>query len=173
MLPTPLSFVARSGTSTSATTTLSVLFGVSGTSTATSTDDNNNDNGNNNGNNNNNNDDNNAGGRAHHSGDFNRPVETINGVINAFPPTVGVGQVLGASTQFLFNNNLTVGSRGIDVTMLQAKLAEWGYFRISPTGYFGSMTKASVKAFQKANNLPQTGFFGPMTRAVINAMLQS
>lgn len=179
-----LSFTAKVGTTTSSATHFTVLFGVSSSTnststeatstTSTSTDENTNNNNNGGGNSNVENDDlNNPGAHAHHSsGDFNRPVETLTGVINV-PPIVTVGQVLGASTSFLFNNNLTVGSRGTDVIALQTQLATWGYFKGPITGYFGPMTKASVVAFQKANNLPSTGFFGPMTRAVINAMLQS
>lgn len=50
---------------------------------------------------------------------------------------------------------------------LQIFLAREGYLKSEPTGYFGALTHAAAKAFQKANGLPQTGFVGPMTREVI------
>src|SRR4051812_22673518 len=47
-----------------------------------------------------------------------------------------------------FSKDLTVGSSGSDVSALQATL------KVSPaTGYFGSVTKAAVIAYQKSNGL--------------------
>ena len=70
-----------------------------------------------------------------------------------------VGSVATAS----FTKDLTVGSSGAEVSALQNAL------KVSPaTGYFGSITKAAVVAYQKANGLPATGFVGPLTRAVLN-----
>ncbi len=64
-----------------------------------------------------------------------------------------------------FTRNLTVGSRGADVTCLQNVLG------ISPaTGYFGSITKGKVMAWQAANGLPNTGYFGALSRAKFAAM---
>ena len=68
-----------------------------------------------------------------------------------------------------FNTNLTVGSRGADVTALQTWLIGAGYsVPAGATGYFGSQTKAAVIAFQTAKSLPTTGFVGPLTRAILN-----
>lgn len=36
------------------------------------------------------------------------------------------------------------------------------------TDKFGSLTKAAIIKFQKANGLPPTGYFGSMTQAVMN-----
>ena len=78
------------------------------------------------------------------------------------------GQVLGAET-FVFSKNLGFGSRGVDVTELQKRLATEGFFKVTPTGYFGSITKASVVAYQKAHKIsPTSGFVGPLTRAELN-----
>jgi len=65
-----------------------------------------------------------------------------------------------------FNTNLTVGSTGADVTALQGVLAEAGYLAVSPTGYFGNLTKAALAKWQAANVIsPAVGYFGPITRA--------
>jgi hypothetical protein len=72
------------------------------------------------------------------------------------------GSALAADT---FTRNLTLGSRGADVTALQTKLG------VTPaTGYFGKLTLAAVKAFQTANNIsPAAGYVGAITRGVLNA----
>ncbi len=55
---------------------------------------------------------------------------------------------------------LQLGNRSIAVSVLQKLLIKQGYLAaIVPTGYFGSLTKAAVIAFQKSRNLPQTGTF--------------
>ncbi len=76
------------------------------------------------------------------------------------------GRVLGAST-YNFTVDLTVGAKGEDVTALQNLLREQGYFTEVPTGYFGTLTKAAVVAFQASRGLPQTGYVGPLTRGAL------
>jgi hypothetical protein len=81
------------------------------------------------------------------------------------------GQVLGAST-FNFTHNLKIGSKlSPDVTELQKVLIAGGYLKIdAPTGYFGSLTRAAVAAWQAANGIsPAAGYFGPISRAKLNA----
>jgi plastocyanin len=68
-----------------------------------------------------------------------------------------------ASASYTFTRDLTVGSTGADVTALQTKLG------VTPaTGYFGSITKAAVVAYQTANGISATGYVGPLTRAALN-----
>ena len=68
--------------------------------------------------------------------------------VPATPTIVSVGQVLGAA-KFNFSNNLGLGSRGDDVTELQNRLVREGVYNHPITGFFGPLTKAGVKAFQK------------------------
>ncbi|MBE7091979.1 MAG: hypothetical protein E7365_02230 [Clostridiales bacterium] len=49
------------------------------------------------------------------------------------------------------------GSQGNDVVTIQNRLKKLGYFTASATGYYGSATVSSVKAFQKANGLSADG----------------
>ena len=71
-----------------------------------------------------------------------------------------------------FSSNLTVGSRGNDVSDLQQVLIDGAYLNIAtPTGYFGALTKAALAGFQKDNGIsPAVGYFGPITRGVLNGM---
>jgi peptidoglycan hydrolase-like protein with peptidoglycan-binding domain len=65
-------------------------------------------------------------------------------------------------------NNLSLGSKGLEVTMMQDLLRSRGYLNTSPTGYFGSLTKSAVIKYQSDNGITPTGFVGPMTRGAMN-----
>ncbi|MER5308356.1 L,D-transpeptidase family protein [Streptomyces sp. NPDC002773] len=49
------------------------------------------------------------------------------------------------------------GDESEQVRELQARLRQLGHFDRAPTGFYGTMTAASVKAFQKKQGLPRTG----------------
>ena len=49
------------------------------------------------------------------------------------------------------------GSKGSEVTKIQQRLKNWGYFDGPVTGNYGSLTTEAVKKFQKAHGLPVTG----------------
>ncbi|OGG76753.1 hypothetical protein A3B35_03000 [Candidatus Kaiserbacteria bacterium RIFCSPLOWO2_01_FULL_54_24] len=81
---------------------------------------------------------------------------------------LGDGQVLGASV-YNFTRTIQRGSKGEDVIELQRVLIANGYLKIdAPTGFFGPITEAAVKAYQKANGLEQAGVVGPKTRVLLN-----
>lgn len=73
---------------------------------------------------------------------------------------------LGATatvTSGSFTKDLTVGSKGAEVTALQTLLG------VNPTGYFGSLTKAAVIKYQLAKGIsPAAGYVGAKTRAILN-----
>jgi peptidoglycan hydrolase-like protein with peptidoglycan-binding domain len=78
---------------------------------------------------------------------------------------------------FVFSRNLTLGDKGTEVAALQTYLESKGYL-VFPQGvakgYFGVLTRASVRAYQIANGIhPPLGYFGPITRAQVNAMKAS
>lgn len=52
---------------------------------------------------------------------------------------------------------LQEGSEGEQVREAQARLQELGVFARNPSGYYGTMTSASVRALQKKEGLAQTG----------------
>lgn len=67
-------------------------------------------------------------------------------------------------------SDLKFGSRGAQVTELQAFLKSQGYFKASSVPNFGNATLSAVRAFQKANKISQTGTVGPLTRAKIKSL---
>ena len=64
---------------------------------------------------------------------------------------------------------LEPGTRSEDVKTMQQFLKEAGYFVGTPSPTYGPATKKAVKAFQKANGLPETGIADTQT---INSMNQ-
>ncbi|MFA6050700.1 MAG: peptidoglycan-binding domain-containing protein [Candidatus Paceibacterota bacterium] len=72
------------------------------------------------------------------------------------------------SGKHFFTLFLTVDSEGKEVTELQKRLTDLGFYTGPITGYFGSQTKAAVLKFQKAKGVDQAGYVGPATRAKLN-----
>jgi hypothetical protein len=64
---------------------------------------------------------------------------------------------------FLFTKNLYIGMTDPDVTELQRRIG-----LSTPTGYFGWITYRAVVRYQKANGISPTGFVGTLTRASLN-----
>jgi peptidoglycan hydrolase-like protein with peptidoglycan-binding domain len=76
---------------------------------------------------------------------------------------------------YSFATNLTIGSRGDDVTALQKLLISKGYSLPTlqagfyPYGYFGVETRSAVKKYQTSVGIEATGYVGVLTRASLNA----
>ncbi len=49
------------------------------------------------------------------------------------------------------------GSKGSEVTKIQQRLKNWGYFDGPVTGNYGTLTTEAVKKFQRTHGLPVTG----------------
>lgn len=60
-----------------------------------------------------------------------------------------------------------LGSTGSEVTKIQTKLKNWGYYSGSVDGIFGSATQKAVKLFQQKNNLTVDGVAGSATLAAM------
>ncbi len=58
-----------------------------------------------------------------------------------------------------------LGSRGNEVAAIQEKLKDRGLFNAEITGYYGTITQAAVKQFQKQQGLTVDGIAGPQTLA--------
>lgn len=63
------------------------------------------------------------------------------------------------------------GAAGEDVSRVQAALKKAGLFNEEITGYFGSITRAAVKAFQREHALENVGAVGPRTMSLMNQLL--
>lgn len=82
--------------------------------------------------------------------------------------TTSTSPSTSATKKYLFTTTLTVGSKGTAVTELQKRLTMLGFFSGPTSNYFGALTAASVRKFQKAQGLAPVGFTGPATRAALN-----
>ncbi len=71
-----------------------------------------------------------------------------------------------------FTFRLARGDHNKDVTVLQKILKLLDFFpkEVPETGYFGSITKSAVIAFQKAHNIDPIGIVGPKTRKALNEL---
>ena len=65
------------------------------------------------------------------------------------------------------------GSRGNEVIAIQEKLKERGLFNDDVTGYYGPVTQAAVKRFQKQQGISQTGIAGPQTLKALGISIGS
>ena len=60
-----------------------------------------------------------------------------------------------------------LGSQGQEVTEIQTRLKNWGYYDGAVDGVYGKKTEDAVKAFQRKNSLTPDGVAGPATLAKI------
>jgi len=66
-------------------------------------------------------------------------------------------------TSVVFADTLQNGSKGAEVKDLQQQLKKLGYFKEEITGYFGPVTEAAVKSFQKKSGISADGVVGSGT----------
>ncbi len=59
------------------------------------------------------------------------------------------------------------GSTGNEVTQIQTRLKNWGYYNGSVDGIYGSRTVSAVKSFQRKNGLKVDGIAGQATLAAM------
>ncbi|HEX4743848.1 MAG TPA: N-acetylmuramoyl-L-alanine amidase [Candidatus Limnocylindria bacterium] len=69
------------------------------------------------------------------------------------------------------DQSLSFGARSSQVTRLQSALARLGYMS-QVTGYFGPITDAAVRRFQRDHGVDPVGVYGPRTRAALTAALR-
>jgi peptidoglycan hydrolase-like protein with peptidoglycan-binding domain len=58
---------------------------------------------------------------------------------------------------------LQPGSSGTEVAQLQSQLSALGFYNAEITGYYGPLTEAAVREFQRSRGLPVTGVAGSAT----------
>ena len=77
---------------------------------------------------------------------------------------------MAGKTTEQFISDLELGMWGEEVRLLQEKLRELGFFPAEQKagGYFGELTKESVRKFQTANSIRNTGNVGSLTKAALN-----
>lgn len=62
-----------------------------------------------------------------------------------------------------YRTTLYYGSSGEDVTLVQQKLSDWGYYNGPIDGYYGGSTYEAVRLFQQKNGLRVDGLVGENT----------
>jgi len=108
--------------------------------------------------------------KADTTSDLQAQISALLAQIAALQAQIGGGSTsTGASATF--SMDLTMGSKGADVTALQNWLISKGHaIAAGATGYFGAQTKAALSAYQASAGIsPAAGYFGPITRAKVNA----
>lgn len=60
-----------------------------------------------------------------------------------------------------------IGSRGAEVRNIQQRLKDWGYYKGSVDGIYGTATKNAVIKFQKKHGIAADGICGPKTLSLI------
>ena len=100
------------------------------------------------------------------------PAPTTAALVITSVPAVAVAQPspVAQAVSPVFNSDLSLGSKGDDVTKLQELMAKDSeiYPEGLVTGYFGPATQRAVRKFQAKHGLPQVGRVGPATRAKLN-----
>ncbi len=87
---------------------------------------------------------------------------------------IKVAKKAAVSATTVFTKTLSLGMTDNAVSELQKFLKNLGYFTHPYiTNYFGSVTKASLIQYQKANKLSQTGILDLATREKINGVAKS
>ena len=61
----------------------------------------------------------------------------------------------------------TIGSRGSEVRNIQQRLKDWGYYKGSVDGIYGTLTRSAVIAFQKKHGITADGICGVKTLELI------
>ncbi|MCC7004303.1 peptidoglycan-binding protein [Candidatus Nomurabacteria bacterium] len=95
-------------------------------------------------------------------------IEELKAQISVLQGQSSTSTPINIPSCFTFTKDLGVGDSGEEVTALQNFLALKGYLTTSATGYFGSLTKTALAAYQSANGITATGFFDPVTRAKVD-----
>ncbi len=102
--------------------------------------------------------------------DLNSLRFSTSAAIHLLSLTVAIG-ILGIAHQA--SAVVKQGDSGSEVTALQQRLQELGYFQGNATGYFGSVTKSAVMDFQQAKGLNPDGVVGSNTDTTLREPRQS
>jgi peptidoglycan hydrolase-like protein with peptidoglycan-binding domain len=69
----------------------------------------------------------------------------------------------------IMGQNMTVGSTGQGVVVLQGLMSELGFLNVPdgiPFGYYGGMTRDAVAKYQSSTYVtPAVGYYGPVTKS--------
>lgn len=96
------------------------------------------------------------------------------GLMIAFAMTMFVSIQQAEASEYpniLTGQNMTVGSTGQGVVVLQGLMSELGFLNVPsgiPFGYYGSLTRDAVARYQASINVqPAVGYYGPITKVAM------
>jgi len=99
-------------------------------------------------------------------------VCSSNNICGALPVSVGITTSTvdtgSTTTKYKFTEKMTTEDSGDDVSALQQRLKDEGYYNGAITGYYGALTTNAVRLYQKAKGINQTGTVGALTMAALN-----
>lgn len=104
---------------------------------------------------------------------MNRILKTITAVALVLCTGVGLAVMMVNSKNTIDTNDIvyTATLTTDEVKTVQTKLKRWGYYDGPITGYYGTLTTAAVKYFQRVNGIEQTGTVGPITAKALGMSL--
>ena len=113
-------------------------------------------------------------GTSAQTADLQAQIASLLAQIQALQSQLAASQGSSATAAYNFASDLTIGSKGDQVTALQSFLESKGQLTM-PTGvakgYFGNLTKAALAAYQASVGIsPAVGYFGPKSRAYVNSL---
>ncbi len=95
-------------------------------------------------------------------------LKTLLIIMVALVMCVGITSVVSSpSIPTAYAATYKQGSTGSTVKTIQQKLKNWGYYKGSVDGIFGSKTKEAVKYFQRKNGLTADGIVGNKTLSAL------
>jgi len=101
-------------------------------------------------------------------------VAELQAQINALMAQLSTLQGGSSTVSTTFTTDLTIGSKGAEVTALQDMLVAGNYLTMPAgvaKGYFGALTKSAVMKWQAAKGItPAAGYFGPKSRAAAGSV---
>ncbi|HEY9671771.1 MAG TPA: peptidoglycan-binding protein [Waterburya sp.] len=101
---------------------------------------------------------------------WNQPKLSTRAAVSLLSLTIALS-VFGVANQALAV--VQEGDQGADVTAVQQRLRELGYYKAKINGYFSSQTKDAVIQFQEAKGLAPDGIVGPNTLAALDRQRQT
>ena len=107
---------------------------------------------------------------------LNAQIQSLLAQIQQLQAQLNTGGSGSSASKCTFTRDLQMGVKGDDVKCLQTYMTSTGHYTYSggATGFFGSITKAAVSAWQAANSIsPTAGYFGAKSRAKYDMVVAS
>ncbi len=105
-------------------------------------------------------------------------IFVVAGIVSLMIFAIATVHVVSAKeVNILSGRDMTIGSTGQDVVVLQGLLSELGYLEVPrgvPLGYFGQLTQGALARYQSAQGVfPASGYFGPLTKIAMHSHFNS